>query len=360
MDNYNDEDISFNSDGRCNYCTEYEKNNNINIDEKWKAVELERTIKKIKKSKSEYNCIIGVSGGCDSSYLVYKAVKLGLSPLLVHYDNGWNSRQAVLNIENLTRKLNLSLYTYVNNWNEFKDIQLSFIKASVLDIELVTDQAIVAAVFKIARKYRIKYILFGSNTNTESILPKPWYHWKMDVLNIKAIHKTFGTEKMRTYPYWGFFHQYFNSITKKIQSINLLEYLSYNKEEAKEILINEIDWKDYGGKHYESIFTRFYQGYILPEKFGIDKRRAHLSSLICSNQLTREKAIEMIQEPIYDPDLYKQDKEFVLKKLGLSKPEFERIMNAKPVSHLKYPSYLTRHYKYLQFLSNIKNAVKKW
>jgi len=353
MDTNDDPAIRFNSEGFCNYCEDYfEKKELAEINKTDKTAELNAIVNKIKNSNTgqTYNCIVGVSGGADSTYMVYKAKELGLRPLAVHYDNSWNSELSVNNIESLLRKLDIDLFTYVNDWEEFKDLQLSFFKANVIDIELTTDQAILAVLHQTAKKHGIKYILTGHNTSTESILPRHWYHYKIDVLNIKSIHKKHGTKKLKTYPMVGFFERWYTAKYKTIESISLLNYMEYNKEEAKKILSEKIGWTNYGGKHFESVFTRFYQGYILPEKFNVDKRKAHLSALICSGQISREQALDEMKLPPYDEKQMAEDKEFVLKKLGFTETAFEKYMNEPPQDHLRYASYITRQYKILKML----------
>ncbi len=356
MDTNDDVNIVFDSKGNCNYCNAYyiQKTKNTKTSEDLKR-ELDAIIQNIKKEKNDkkYDCLVGVSGGVDSMYVVHLLVKSGLNPLVVHYDNGWNSELAVKNIEVVLNKLNVDLFTYVNDWEEFKDLQLSFIKASVIDIELITDQAIIAVFYKLSQKYKIKYVFTGHNVSTEFILPKHWYHWKLDGLNIKSIHRKFGCKKLKTYPIVSYFDQYYLNKTKKIQQYSLLDYVSYNKAEAKEILKKEYGWVDYAGKHNESIFTRFYQNYILPIKFDVDKRKAHLSSLICSHQATREEALAEMKNKPWETEQTKEDKEYVIKKFGLSETEFDNWMKEKPVSHYAYPSYLTRHEKIVQSLKRI-------
>jgi hypothetical protein len=253
----------------------------------------------------------------------------------------------------MLNKLNVDLYTYVNDWEEFKDIQLSFFKASVIDIELITDQAIIAIFYKLSQKHGIKHVFTGHNVATEFILPKHWYHWKLDGLNIRSIHGKFGTKKIRTYPIVSYFDQYYLNKTKKIFQHSLLNYVTYNKAEAKEILKKEYGWVDYSGKHNESIFTRFYQNYILPLKFGVDKRKAHLSSLICSGQLNREDALTEIKNQPWETQQSKDDKAYVLKKLDMTESWFDSWIKEKPVPHLNYPSYLTRHEKIVQRIKKI-------
>lgn len=286
-------------------------------------------------------------------YVVHLLVKFGLRPLVVHYDNGWDSELAVKNIEVMLHKLNIDLFTYVNDWEEFKDLQLSFIKASVIDIELITDQAIIALFYKLSQKHKIKYVFTGHNTSTEFILPKHWYHWKLDGLNIKSIHKKFGTKKIKTYPIVSYFDQYYLNKTKQIEQYSLLNFVEYNKSEAKKILKKEYNWIDYSGKHNESVFTRFYQNYILPLKFNVDKRKAHLSSLICSGQLTQQEALNELKLEPWKTKETLEDKAYVIKKLDLTETWFDNWIKEKPVSHFNYPSYLTRHEIFVQKIRKI-------
>lgn len=355
MDNAYDPNITFDNNGYCNYCTDYYHKKELNQNKPLSFSLIKPIVEQIKKEgeAKKYDCIVGVSGGVDSAYLVYKAVELGLRPLAVHYDNGWNSETATQNIELLLKKLNVDLYTYVNDWEEFKDIQLSFFKASVIDIELVTDHAITAILFKTAMKFNTRFVLQGHNESSESILPTSWYHYKHDGLNIKAIQKKFGTNPIKTFPLMTFFEEYYYFKFKKLTPVLLLNYIEYNKLEAQKELAEKFGWKNYGAKHNESIFTRFYQNYILPVKFNVDKRRAHLSSLICSGQTTREEALKELEIDVVNSPQTKEDKEYILKKFGITEETFDKWMNEKPVDHLAYPSYLTRHDKYVKQLKKL-------
>jgi N-acetyl sugar amidotransferase len=342
-----DSSLTLDDCGICNYCNEYKLEHSNKIPQS-----IEKIIAKIQQDgkNNTHNCIIGVSGGVDSTYLTYKAHQYGLKPLLIHYDNGWNSSEAVQNINKLVEKFNFDLFTYVNDWQEFKDIQLAFMKASVIDIELVTDHALVAILLKEARRRKIKHLLTGHNSASEAILPKSWYHWKNDSLNIRAIHKKFGSLPMKTYPYLSFWENYIIEKRKLVNNVHLLNVIDYNKEDAKKLMISEIGWKDYGGKHFESIFTRFYQGYILPVKFGVDKRKAHLSTLINSGQISREDALEELKNPPYKKEILDEDKQYVLKKLNISEKEFQDIMNLPVKKHTDYPSFFNKHYKWSKML----------
>lgn len=366
LDTKDDIEIQFDDRGICNYCNSYEKNYVTDrLSESELSKQLQTTLEEIRIAGigKKYDCIMGLSGGVDSSYLAYKAGELGLRPLIVHFDNGWNSELAIQNIENIINKTGFDLYTYVVNWEEFRDLQLSYIKAGVLDWEIPTDHGFFATLYKQANKYKIPFIITGHNHQTEAIMPKSMRWSKMDIANIKDIHKKFGTMPLKTFPMMGFFEYTYYQKFDKIQRINILELMPYDKVDAKKKITEAFGWRDYGGKHYESIFTRFYQGYVLREKFGYDKRKAHISNLICSGQMTREEGLAEIQKPSYDPIQLKEDMEYVLKKLGLSEREFETIMQTAPVSHAAFKSYETglylRHMRIMKFLQPLTKIIKK-
>lgn len=347
-------DIEFDHNGICNYCKEHELKVSMTPFHRGRATEkLNQIVNKLAVKRSgPYDSIVGLSGGVDSSYVAYQAVKLGLRPLAVHFDNGWNSELAVQNIENIVKKLNLDLITFVIDWREFKDIQRSFFKANVIDIEMVTDHAIFAAMYRIANKNKIRYILSGTNAATESIMPAAWQHFKFDLLNLKAIHKRFGTLPIRNFPTLSVWEMAWNHYLYGVKSISLLNYMPYRKDEAMRTLKNELGWQYYGGKHYESTFTKFYQAYILPEKFGVDKRRIHFSDLIMNNEITREEALIELTKPRYENTQFENDCDYVCKKLGFSKGEFADYMSASPVSHYAYPSHA-------KFAQRLVSAHKK-
>jgi N-acetyl sugar amidotransferase len=339
-----DPGISFNAEGVCNHCLSYdEAASKILLTEEEKKKQLTKIVAEIKEAgkDKEYDCIIGLSGGVDSSYLAYCVKELGLRPLAVHLDNGWNSELAVNNIENIVKILDIDLYTYVIDWEEFKDLQIAFLKASVVDMEMLTDSAIIVVIDRIAKEKNVSYFLSGSNFATENIMPESWfYSLKHDSLNIKAISKRFGSiKKLTSYPMFSFVEFWRYNYFNKVKTVPLLNYLPYNKAEAMKFLIEKLNWRDYGGKHWESKFTQFYQVYILPQKFGIDKRRAHLSSLIVSGQLSREKGLQLISEKIYDEKLLQEDKEYLLKKFELTESEFDQLLQAAPLPHTHYPSF---------------------
>ena len=365
MDNIADPNITFDENGVCNYYYEYfEVEKELVFKGESGKKKLEETVDKLKKEGKgkKYDCILGVSGGVDSTYLAYIAKQAGLRVLCVHFDNGWNSELAVKNIENIVTKLGFDLETYVINWDEFRDIQLAYFKANVVDIEAVTDHAISGTIYKIAAQNNIKYILSGNNVVTESLLPKYWIFNKSDHINIKDIHKKYGNIPLKTFPFFGLKEKHYYQKVKGIQTVDLLNYLPYNKKKVKKTIIKELDWIDYGGKHYESVFTRFYQGYILPQKFGIDKRKAHLSNLICSGQITKEEALKELDDPIYtNDDLLNEDKEFVLKKLGFTEQEFEEYIKAPRREHTEFKTEQSLYHTYpvLKPLKPIGDFIKK-
>lgn len=333
--------IEFDDKGCCNYCKSHEEKflstpygQGVGKDK------LKRLVDQLRAGKAgEYDCILGLSGGVDSSYVAYQAVSYGLRPLAVHFDNGWNSELAVKNIEQIVKRLDIDLMTFVIDWDEFKDIQRSFFKANVIDIEMVTDHAIFAAIYQIANRHNIRYILSGTNAATESIMPSTWQHFKFDLRNLKAIHKRFGTMPIRRYPTLGLWEIAWNHYVRGVKSVSLLNFLPYRKDEAMKTLEEKLGWQYYGGKHYESQFTKFYQAYILPKKFGVDKRRIHLSDLIMNGEITRQDALSELSKPCYDPLQLEHDQNYVCKKLGFSKEEFLLYMQEPGVSHYAFPSY---------------------
>lgn len=334
-------DIAFDEHGVCGYCKTHEEKVALAPFSRPDAADrLDAVVAMIRRARrSDYDSIVGLSGGVDSSYVAYQAVKLGLKPLAVHFDNGWNSELAVKNIEQMVKRLGLDLLTFVIDWEEFRDIQRTFFSAHVIDIEMVTDHAIFAAMYRIAREQGIKYILSGTNVATESIMPAAWQHFKFDLRNLRAIHRRFGTMPIRRFPTLSVWGMAWNHYVQGAESISILNYLPYRKDEAIRTLQSELGWRYYGGKHYESLFTKFYQAHILPRKFGVDKRRIHLSDLIMNGEVTRQQALDELKQPLYDPMQLEQDRDYVCKKLGFGLDDFERYLAAPAVSHFAFPSY---------------------
>jgi N-acetyl sugar amidotransferase len=354
-----DPDITFDENGYCNHCTYAFEQMKLNYSDKEenkkKLNQIIETVKKAGEGKN-YDCIIGLSGGVDSSYLAYVLVKeFNLRPLAIHLDNGWNSEQAVSNIHNLVTKLKIDLITHVIDWEEFKDLQKAFLRASVIDLEMLSDHAIVVVINKIAKKLKLKYFLIGGNFQTESIIPRKWfYSHKRDSGNIRDIHRKFGNGKrLKTFPYLTFYN--FLTFGKKYgQYLMPLSYLEYDKVKAKKILIEEIGWQDYGAKHHESFITKFYQIYILPKKFNVDKRRAHLSSLISCGQVTRDLAIEELNKPQFKSKIEEVEAiEYFCKKMGITSNEFNEIMNQPRKEHQDFESFISKREKIFKIAKSL-------
>ncbi len=348
-------DITFDSKGQCNYCRDF-----INKIKFKKKLDLTDLINKIKDTskKSKYDCIVGLSGGVDSSYTLVKVVEMGLKPLAVHMDNGWNSELAQNNIENLVKSLNVDLYTNVIDWNEYKNMMNSFFDSDVIDIEMLMDNAMLSVNYTMAKKEKLQFILSGSNTSTEGMdMPKNMNWIKFDKKNIKSIIDIFGNNRLETYPAIGILDLIKFISINKIKWIHFLDYFDYKKDEATKILKDQFNFKPYEYKHYESIFTRFYQGYILPEKFKIDKRILHLSTLIITNQLTRTEAIKILNSSPYPSDYqFKEDKEYFLKKMNWSENKLNDYMNRPPKSHEDYPNSKFIYNNLLKFYKFVRRS----
>lgn len=342
LDSWDYPAIQFDEEGVCDICRTNEQLLRSQVLTGGAGLaKLEETLDEVRNAGKgrEYDCLIGVSGGVDSTYVAWKVKEWGLRPLVVHVDNGWNAELAVSNIESIISKLGFDLYTEVLDWPQMRDLQLAFLKASVLDIDLPFDNAFMAVLYRMASKHRIKYILSGHNTATEGYLPPNFNHQKADKPNILDVHRQFGTRSIKGFPILGYGQMLWYEKVAGIRMISPLNWIDYNKAEVKELIASELGWRDYGGKHYENIFTRFYQGYILPEKFGVDKRKSHLSVLICSGQMDRAAALKGLEEAPYpDPKLAAEDKAFFIKKFGLSEAEFDALMALPPRDHLEFKS----------------------
>ena len=293
----------------------------------------------------KYDCMVGLSGGVDSAYLAHLAVrKLGLRVLAVHVDGGWNSAAAVRNIELIVRKLDLDLHTFVVEWGEMRDIQLAFLRASVLNQDNPQDHAFFSTLYRTAIQQGISHFLSGVNYASENVIPPDWGHPYMDSRQIHAIHRRYGKQPLRYFPFMGLPEFVWHSrIMKRLTVHRPLNYISYDKESARRELESEYGWVDYGGKHHESRFTKFYQEIYLPQKFGFDKRRLHLSSLIVSGQLNREIALKELETPIIDEASRRHDMRFIAKKLGISVDELGCLIDAPAISHLAYPNQMAIH-----------------
>ncbi len=337
-----DSNITFDARGWCDYCNNFHRNilPNWHPDETG-ARQLERDAEAMKRAgrSRDHDCVIGISGGVDSSYVTYLAKEqLGLRPLLLHVDAGWNSQQAVNNIEKLVDGLGLDLHTEVVDWPEMRDLQLAFFKAQVPHLDTPQDHAFFAGLYNFAAKHGVKYILTGANYSTECVRePLEWHYHASDLRQLKDIHRRFGTRPLRTFPTADIltFKVYYRFV-KGVRVLKPLNNVPYIKEEAMQLLVDRFGWQRYAHKHYESRFTRFYEGYWLPRKFGYDKRRAHFSSLILTGQMTRDEALEKISQPAYDDETIAHDFEYVATKLDISVDALRELMNGPNKTYRDY------------------------
>jgi N-acetyl sugar amidotransferase len=358
MDTVADRSIVFDERGLCHHCQRYDRllaSRVLKGEEGARA--LAALVERIKRAgrNREYDCIIGVSGGVDSTYVAYLVKQRGLRALAVHLDNGWDSELAVKNIERVLKKLGIDLFTRVLDWEEFRDLQIAFLKASTPDGEIPTDHAIVASLWGEAVSRGIRYIISGMNFATESISVPDWSYGHTDWPYIKDLHRRFGTVALRSFPHitLPYLLLYVNAI-RRIRIVSILNYFEYRKEEAKALLQKELGWEYYGGKHHESIYTRFYQGYLLPRKFGVDKRYGHLSDLIKAGQMTREEALAEMKQPPYPEELQLQDVQYVCKKLGFTRAQFDEIMNRPPKTFRDYRNSFDR----MELMRNSVNRLR--
>lgn len=347
-----DPQITFNVDGVCNHCLSYP----ARAEKTWFPTKegaelLARKVELIKRDgkNSEYDCILGLSGGVDSSYLSIKLKDMGLRTLALHVDAGWNSELAVKNIESIVKYCNFDLHTHVVNWEEMADLQRSYLKAAISNQDVPQDHIFFSSLYHFANSNKIKHVISGGNFATESVFPDGWHGSAMDSQNLKAIHSAYGKVPLKDYRTISFFEYYvWYPIVKQISTFRPLNFMPYNKKDALKELKDKVNYKPYPRKHGESLFTKFFQNYYLPKKFGIDKRRAHLSSLILSKQLSRDEALNQLAEPLYDPDELATDINYLCKKLEISQESFSKIME-DPI----------RHYSEFPNWDNKYNTIKK-
>lgn len=329
-----DSAITFDEHGVCDFCNDFYQNIQPSWQDKLKDPDLlRRTAEQIKAASrgSRYDCIIGMSGGVDSSYLCYVAKELmGLNPLVYSVDTGWNLNVAVENIERIVKALDLDMYTEVVDWNEMKDLQLAFFKAQVPYQDTPQDHAIFAGLYNYAVKHGIKYVLTGANSATECIRPPVEWVYMNDLKMIKDIHRKFGTRPLKTFPLCGMVkYRVYYPIFKGMKRVAPLDMVEYDKEKVKLFLQENFGWQPYENKHYENVFTRFYEGYYLPHKFGYDKRKCYFSNEILAGTMTREEALAELEQPPYDPQQMEEDKAYIAKKLGLTVEEFQTIIDGE-------------------------------
>lgn len=325
--------IVFDSAGRCNHCRDFEQlRGTIWFPDEEGERRLASMIERVQSEGSgkEYDCVLGLSGGIDSSYLALKAHEWGLRPLVVHVDGGWNSELAVQNIERIVKHCNYELHTRVVNWEDMRELQLAYLRAAVSNQDVPQDHAFFAGLYHFAIKNKVRYVLNGGNVATEGIFPTSWHGAAMDASNLKAIHKQFGTTPLKDYPLISFRQYYFwYPVVKRMTPLRPLNLIPYSKEQAVDEL-EPIGWRSYPRKHGESLFTKFFQNHYLPTKFGFDKRRPHLSSLIASGMTTREEAVALLQEPLYDEQELRRDEQYLCRKLRLDATEFQDLI-ARPI-----------------------------
>lgn len=352
--------ITFDTHGTCNHCIEFDtitsKNWFPNEEGHRLWLAITEQIKATGHGK-DYDCILGLSGGVDSSYLALKVHEQGLRPLVVHVDAGWNSELAVANVKAIVDYCNFDLHTHVVDWEEMRDLQLAYLRAGVANQDVPQDHAFFASMYHFAIRNRIRYILSGGNLATEAIFPKSWHGSAMDAINLKAIHKQYGERPLKTYSTISFFEYYiWYPFVKGMRTIRPLNYMPYNKAQAEEELRLKVGWRSYGRKHGESLFTKFFQNYYLPERYGYDKRRPHLSSLIVSGQMTRDEALIKLAEPLYETGELEIDIEYLCKKLHLSRTQFDNIMQVPLHHHTDFSTWQGRH----QFLKRMQSIVARF
>jgi N-acetyl sugar amidotransferase len=362
-----DSNISFDKNGVCDHCNDYHQNvkPNWHTDE-WGRKELEILVEKIKESgkKHDFDCLLGLSGGVDSSYMLHLAVKeFGLRPLVFHVDGGWNSELAVHNIQVMIDKLGLDLYTEVINWEEMKDFQLAFFKSGVPHIDIPQDHAFVATLYHFADKYNIKYIVNGGNISTECVRnPMEWLYYGTDMAQIRDIRKQFSTNPMKTYPFSSIFrHKIYLRYIRGVKVVKMLNYRPYVKAEALKMLEKEYGWKPYPQKHFESRFTKFYEGYWLPERFGFDTRRVQYSSLILTGQMKREEAIEKLKKPAYDPTTIEDEFNYISTKLGITPEELKHYFTMPKKFYWDYKNQVSIFKLGAKFLKaiGVERSIKR-
>lgn len=338
------QDITFDAAGVCNYCSEFltQSHHVLNRPDAERSQSLGRFVERVKASGKgkPYDCIIGVSGGVDSSWALVQAVRLGLRPLAVHMDNGWNSELAQSNIANLVRGLGVDLHTHVIEWEEYRRLMQAFFDADVVDVELLYDNAMMAVNYRQASKYGLKFILAGSNQATEGMrMPGGWNWFKYDRRNIKALGHRFGGTRLRTFPAIGTLRFVWLEFVRGVHWIPFLDFLDYQKSAALEVLQRDYGYKPYLFKHYESVFTRFYQGFLLPRKFGVDKRRVHLGTLVAAGQLPRETALKQLEGiPYISEQALEEDRLYFIKKMRWSSAQLDEYLARPPQPHMLYPS----------------------
>jgi N-acetyl sugar amidotransferase len=339
--------ITFDEQGVCSHCYEFHTVTRKNwFPNEEGARRLSAIVEQIKKdgARQQYDCILGLSGGVDSSYLALKASEWKLRPLVMHVDAGWNSELSVSNIEKIIQYCGYDLQTHVVDWEEMRDLQLAYLRSGIANQDVPQDHIYFASLYHFATRHRIKTILSGGNIATESVFASAWHGAAMDSINLRAIHARYGDRRLVNYKTISFFETYiWYPFVKGMKSIRPLNYMRYDKESAIQELQSRIGYRDYGRKHGESFFTKLFQNYYLPTKFGYDKRRVHFSSMILSGQLSRARALDLLDEPLYDPAELESDITYFCKKMRITRVQFNDFMKAPLHHHSDFPTWEGRY-----------------
>lgn len=354
-----DAEITFDDQGICNHCHQFDTITSRrwfpNDEGKAHLTHIFNNIKEERKNH-EYDCILGLSGGLDSSYLALVMKEYGMRPLVVHVDAGWNSELAVYNIEKVVKYCGYDLHTHVMNWPEVRDLQLAYLKAGVANQDVVQDHAFFASLYHFAVDNNINYVISGGNIATEGVFPQSWHHAAMDAINLKAIHKQFGNLPLKDYKVISFLQYYFYyPFIKKMKAVRPLNYMPYTKEVALAELQEKVGYKPYGRKHGESRFTKFFQNHYLPIKFNMDKRKPHLSSMVLSGLMTRERALEELAKPLYDENELREDKYYIAKKLGITVDQLDEYVSSPGHNYSEYSNWDSRY----AFMKRLQSIVSK-
>lgn len=357
-----DMDITFNDKGECNHCEHYLVTLKENAyvqgisESNWKGILAHI---KTKGANNSYDCLVGISGGVDSCYVAHLCKEYGLRPLLVHIDNGWNTDISVKNVKKMVEQLGFDYVSYVIDWNEFKEIQLAFLKSSLVDLEMPTDIAIAAALYKTAAKYKIQSIVSGGNYSGEGILPLTWgYHVYTDMKLYKHIVNKYSSVPLKKVPTVGLEGAFYYKFIKGIKSYYPLNFTDFDKEKARAFLMENYGWENYGGKHHESKITAFWQGYAMPAKYNMDYRKATLSSQICSGQISREEALKVLEQAPYDAVKIQADKEYIAKKFGITMEALEGYLRNSPKTYKDFPNSKARTERIYRIYTNFVKSKK--
>ena len=354
-----DPEIVFDEQGECSHCKKFDSVTKArwfpNEEGSQKLKTMIDGIKQRGKGK-EYDCIIGLSGGVDSSYLALILKEYDLRPLVVHVDAGWNSELAVYNIEQVVKYCGYDLHTHVMDWEEIRDLQVAYLKSGIANQDVVQDHAFFASLYHFAVKNNISTVISGGNIATESVFPRSWHHAAMDAINLKAIHKKFGSLKLKQYKTISFLAYYFYyPFLRGMTVVRPLNFMPYHKENAIQVLKEVVGYKEYGRKHGESRFTKFFQNYYLPEKFNMDKRKPHLSSQVLSGEISREQALIELDKPLYKEFELKEDIAYISKKLGIGVDELEQLVQSKGYAYSEFSNWDRRY----SFMKSAQSLVQK-